>query len=301
MGTESGNGVDEIETIGRILTGQVTDENEQNYFVQIEGTTFLLAKTEIEKPLKLGSNFTGFTYENEHHKLQITRLRPKVQIDQYAFAKVVGQKHDLGVFVDIGLPNKDIAVSLDELPTVRSLWPKEGDRLLVCLGVDKKNRLWAHLADEDIFAAIARPAASNLKNKNIKTTAYRLKMAGTRLLTENYELAFLHPSERVEEPRLGQQVEARVIGMLRDGSINLSTLPRAYQAIDDDSAMILALLKRDADHFLPYTDHSDPALIKEFFGISKGAFKRAVGHLLKAKLIVETDAGLSLIEDESNE
>ena len=293
--------MDEIEKIGRVLTGQVTDQNDRSYFVQVDGTTFLLAKDEIKTPLKLGSNFTGFTYENEQHKLQITREQPQIQIDHYGFAKVVSQKHDLGVFVDIGLPNKDVVVSLDELPTVRSLWPKEGDRLLVCLGVDKKDRLWAHLADEEIFAAISRPAKANIKNKNIKATAYRLKMAGTRLLTENYELAFLHPSERLDEPRLGEEVNARVIGMLRDGTINLSTMPRAYQAIDDDAAMIVALLQRDANHSLPYTDHSDPALIKEFFGISKGAFKRAVGHLLKARLVTQSDEGLQLVEQDNDE
>ncbi len=31
-------------------------------------------------------------------------------------------RRNLGVFVDIGLPDKDIAVSLDELPTMHELW-----------------------------------------------------------------------------------------------------------------------------------------------------------------------------------
>lgn len=288
--------MDTIEKIGYVQTGQVTDQNDQNYFVQIDGTTYQLDKTEIKKPLKLGSNFTGFTYENEQHKLQITRFQPEIQVDHYGFATVVSQRHGLGVFVDIGLPNKDVVVSLDELPTVRSLWPKEGDRLLIDLGIDKKGRLWGHLADEEIFAAIARPPKKDLKNKDIKATAYRLKMAGTRLLTEDYNLAFLHPSERVEEPRLGEQVSARVIGYLRDDSINLSTKPRAYQAIDGDAAMLLATLQHEISRSLPYTDHSDPAAIKAFFGISKGAFKRAVGHLLKAKMIKQTETGIELIE-----
>ena len=41
---------------------------------------------------------------------------PTIQVDHYDFGTVVGVRRDLGVFVDIGLPNKDIVVSLDDLP-----------------------------------------------------------------------------------------------------------------------------------------------------------------------------------------
>ncbi|GHP12744.1 RNA-binding protein [Lentilactobacillus fungorum] len=280
--------------IAQVVTGKVIDENDDDYFVQIEGETFLLDKAEIKKPLKLEAAFTGFTYENEHHKMQITRNIPKVRRDHYAFATVVKEKFGLGVFLDIGLPNKDMVLSIDELPTIRSLWPQAGDQLLVCLTVDNKNRVWAHLADEEIFAAIARPVVGDIKNKNLKARVYRLKLAGTRLLTEDYHLAFLHPDERQIEPRLGEEVNARVIGTLRDGSINLSTKPRAYQEIGEDAKMILAAIEHTEDHQLPYSDKSTPDAIKAYFGISKGAFKRALGHLLKEQLIIQEDGHIEL-------
>ncbi|MEJ6400673.1 CvfB family protein [Nicoliella lavandulae] len=282
--------------IGRIASGKVTDENDKYYFVQIEGETFQLDKQEIKKPLKLGSNFKGFTYENEDHKMQITRNAPKTQIDRYAFGKVVGFKHDLGIFVDIGLPNKDIAVSLDDLPTIKSIWPSVGDRLLIALKIDKKGRIWGQLADEEIFNAIAKPANNKMMNKNVKATVYRNKLAGTKVLTDDYQLGFVHPNERDVEPRLGQHVSGRVIGVHPDGSLNLSLKPRAYEAISGDAAMIFAVLKHDENGHLPYTDKSDPKAIKKFFGISKGQFKRAVGSLLKQRLVTEDDQYLSLTE-----
>lgn len=282
------------ELIAQVITGEVTDENDKNYFVQVDGVTFLLDKTEIMKPLKLGSKFTGFTYENENHKLQITRTVPKIRRDHYGLATVVRQKYGLGVFVDIGLPNKDVVISLDELPTVNSLWPQKGDRVMISLIVDAKSRIWGHLADEAIFQAIARPADDKLKNKNIKALAFRLKLAGTRLLTEDYQVAFLHPSERQLEPRLGEEISGRVIGVLRDGTVNMSAKPRAHEAIDDDSTMILEAIKHNPDNFLNFSDKSDPEDIKEYFGISKGSFKRAIGHLLKADLIEQVDGSIRL-------
>ncbi|WP_057825657.1 CvfB family protein [Lentilactobacillus sunkii] len=280
--------------IAQVVTGKVIDENDKDYYVQIEGETFLLDKTEVKKPLKIGASFTGFTYENEQHKMQITRNIPDIRREHYGFATVVKEKFGLGVFVDIGLPNKDVVVSIDELPTVRSLWPQDGDKLLIDLTVDNKNRIWGHLADEEIFAAIAKPAKDDLQNKNLKARAYRLKISGTRLLTEDYNLAFLHPDERLMEPRLGQQVDARVIGMLRDGSVNISTKPRAYQEIGEDAQMILAAIEHTDDKQLDFSDKSTPDSIKEYFGISKGAFKRALGHLLKENLIIQEDGHISL-------
>ncbi len=60
--------------------------------------------------------------------------------------------------------------------------------------------------------------------------------------------------------------------------------------------MLLAALQHNADGRLPFTDKSDPSEIKVYFGISKGQFKRAVGHLMKAGLVVQRDGYLILVK-----
>ena len=269
--------------LGRIIAGKVTDENETAYFVQVAGNTFYLDKAEIKKPLKLGSNFKGFAYENEDHDLQITRDAPQVQVDHYGMGTVVRNQRTLGVFVDIGLPNKDIVVSLDDLPAMMELWPQQGDQLMIALREDNKHRLWGVLADGDIYQAIAQPANKRMQNANVIARAYQLKLVGTRVMTDHYELGFIHPNERETEPRLGEELHARVIGVHDDGTLNLSLRPRTFEAIDDDASMLLAALEHSDDGHLDFSDKSDPAAIKAYFGISKGQFKRAIGHLLSTK------------------
>lgn len=283
--------------LGRLITGKVTDENETDYFVQVEGTTFHLSKEEIKKPLKMNGTFTGFAYENEKHEMQMTRDAPKSQVDRYGFGTVVRSQRTLGVFVNIGLPNKDIVVSLDDLPDMMELWPQQGDRLLIALREDAKHRLWGVLADGDIYQAIAQPANKRLQNSNVTVTAYQLKLVGTRVITDHFELGFIHPSERETEPRLGEELKARVIGVHDDGTLNLSLRPRTFEAIDDDSAMLLAALEHSEEGHLDFSDKSDPAAIKAYFGISKGQFKRAVGHLMKARKITQHDGGLWLADE----
>ncbi|BAP85692.1 S1 RNA-binding protein [Paucilactobacillus hokkaidonensis JCM 18461] len=282
--------------LGTVITAIMTDENDDYYFVQQDkdGVTYSLLKEEVKEPLHVGGQVRGFVYENENHTLQMTLTVPSVLVDHYDYGTVVSVRRDLGVFVDIGLPNKDIVVSIDDLPTIKPLWPQQGDRLLIALKIDQKDRLWGQLADEDVYTAIANRADDKFKNANMQATVYRLKMAGTLVLTDDFYLGFVHPDEREQEPRLGQHVKVRVIGVRPDGTLNLSMKPRAYEAIPDDAAMILAMLEHSDSKQLPYTDKSDPDDIREVFGISKGQFKRAIGHLLKSNLVEQKDGQLVL-------
>ncbi len=286
--------------LGKVVDAVMIDENDHDYFVQParNGQTYRLSKNESPQVLHIGGSVRGFVYENENHQLQMTCQHiPTVQVDHYDFGTVVGVRRDLGVFVDIGLPNKDIVVSLDDLPSLKHLWPQKGDRLMMALKVDDKNRIWGQLADESVFEAIANRPNPRMKNKDVKATVYRLKMAGTFVITDDYCLGFIHPSERDQEPRLGQRISARVIGLSSHGSLNLSLKPRAYQAIGEDAQMLLEMLRRTPDHTLPFTDKSDPEAIRQEFGISKGQFKRAVGHLLKARMVSMVNGKLILIKD----
>ncbi|MBJ7674285.1 CvfB family protein [Weissella confusa] len=287
--------------IGEIISAKVTDENDKYYYAQIDGLTYEIDKSELQKPLKIGGVVTGFAYENEKHNLQITKNIPDVRLGHYAWGEVTDIRRDLGVFVNIGLPNKDVVVSLDELPTIKELWPQRGDKLMITLRIDKKDRLWGELASADILQAVRIPAKPDMKNKQVKATVYRLKMVGTLVITPDYNFGFIHPDERQREPRLGEEVDARVIGVREDGMLNLSLRPRAYEAISDDAAMLLTLLQRSSTHSLPFTDKSDPKQIKKYFGMSKSQFKRAVGNLYKQRKITQSENGLFLVEESDGE
>lgn len=281
---------------GQILTATVSDHNDKNVFAQYQGDTFAIDAAEFETTPETGTDVHGFVYENQHGDAKMTTKIPTVGHDHFAWATVVEVRHDLGVFVNIGLPDKDIVVSLDQLPELSRLWPARGDKLMVALTIDKKHRLWGKLADVDMIKAVSNIGKQSQMNADVTATVYRLKMAGTHVVTDDYVLGFIHPSERDIEPRLGEVVHARVIGVRPNGELNLSLKPRAFEAISDDAAMILAVLEHSEDGTIAFTDKSDPEAIKLAFGISKGAFKRALGNLLKAKKIKEHDGVTELLK-----
>ncbi|MFC3932023.1 CvfB family protein [Streptococcus dentapri] len=282
------------ELLARTVTAMVTDENEHYYYVQKDGLTFALAKEEGTHAI--GDMVEGFTYTDMRQKLRLTTLPVEASRNSYGWGEVTEVRRDLGVFLDTGLPDKEVVVSLDVLPDLKELWPKKGDKLYVTLDVDKKNRIWALPARPEVFQKMSRPAYDNMQNQTWPAIVYRLKLSGTFVyLPENNMLGFIHPNERYSEPRLGQILEARVIGFREvDRTLNLSLKPRSYEMLENDAQMILTYLESKGG-FMTLNDKSSPEDIKATFGISKGQFKKALGGLMKAKKIKQDATGTELL------
>ncbi|MGT2895698.1 CvfB family protein [Streptococcus entericus] len=280
--------------LAKTITAMVTDENKDYYFVQKDGVTYALAKAEGSH--QLGEMITGFAYQDMTQKNRLTTLEQTATQTSYGWGQVTDVRKDLGVFVDTGLPDKQVVVSLDVLPELKELWPKKGDKLYVTLTVDKKDRLWALPAEPEVFQRLAGKAYDNMQNQQLRAIVYRLKLSGTFVyLPDNNMLGFIHPSERFTEPRLGEELSVRVIGFREvDRTLNLSLKPRSFEMLENDAQMILTYLQGQGG-FMTLNDKSSPDEIKATFGISKGQFKKALGGLMKAGKIKQDAFGTEVI------
>ncbi|SNE39397.1 s1 RNA binding domain protein [Streptococcus pneumoniae] len=135
--------------LASFIVGLIIDENDRFYFVQKDGQTYALAKEEGQHTV--GDTVKGFAYTDMKQKLRLTTLEVTATQDQFGWGRVTEVRKDLGVFVDTGLPDKEIVVSLDILPELKELWPKKGDQLYIRLEVDKKDRIWGLLAYQEDF------------------------------------------------------------------------------------------------------------------------------------------------------
>jgi uncharacterized protein len=280
--------------IGQTISAIIVEESERFYFLQKGEDLLRLDKTEGEHAI--GDVVTGFVYVDKDEHRRLTTLEQKATNEQYGWGTVTAVRKDLGAFVDTGLPGKDVVVSLDDLPLEKDQWPKVGDQLYVKLIVDRKERIWGHLAWHEDFWNLAGPGYDNMQNQDLRAIVYRNKESGTFVyLPDNNMLGFIHPSERFAIPRVGQELQVRVIGFRKeDRSLNLSAKPRAYEMLDADSQMILAYLQSMGGK-MAFNDKSNPDEIKATFGISKGQFKKALVGLMKAKKIKQSPEGTELI------
>ncbi|EPX8801248.1 CvfB family protein [Listeria monocytogenes] len=286
--------------IGKSQVMTVKEIKDTGWLLEKDGVTVFLSKSNThETELAVGAEVTVFIFVDYDREIAATTIIPKIQVGHYGWGTVTEVRKHLGVFVDIGI-EKDVVVSLDDLPALPHLWPKKEDRVMIALRVDEENRVWGVLAEEEQFRAIAVRAEQDLFNQNIEGTIYRLLKVGSFVFTDDFHIGFIHESERTSEPRMGERVKARVIAVKPDGSLNLSLRGRAHEVLNDDAEMILTYL-RSVGGEMPFGDKSDPDSIRAKFGISKAQFKRAIGTLLKARRITQENGVVTKITEETSD
>ncbi|UTW69958.1 hypothetical protein KHA80_03855 [Anaerobacillus sp. HL2] len=119
-------------------------------------------------------------------------------------------------------------------------------------------------------------------------TIYSFSEKGVFVMTEEGYIAFLHFNETEEDLHLGKVITGRVTFVRDDGKLNMSMQPKAHERRHDDADKIFEFLEK-RDGGMPYTDKSDPLIIKQKFDMSKASFKRAIGKLLKEGKIYQKE------------
>lgn len=282
---------------GTITTLKVGHEAPFGYFLTDGEQEILLHQNDMTKDELLeNEDIVVFLFQDRQGRMSATMELPEITIEKFGWAKVEEVKREMGVFVNIGI-DKAMLLSKDDLPPLEQVWPQVDDEVYCSLEIGKNGRLFVRLAKEADFEGIAKKADLSLFNKNVEGQIYRTLHVGSFIYTNDGYLGFIHESERKEEPRIGQRVTGRVIDVKEDGTINVSLLPRKHEALGDDAGKIIAYMET-RNGAMPYWDKSQPDDIEARFGISKGAFKRALGKLMKEGKIYQDNGWTYFKKDE---
>ncbi|OIJ22104.1 hypothetical protein BKP45_05360 [Anaerobacillus alkalidiazotrophicus] len=247
----------------------------------------LLHNRQVTDAIEVGDMIEVFLFHDHQGRLSATMEKPIISLGKFDWLEVVSVKERDGVFLYNGI-DRDLFLSMDDLGSDRSLWPKVGDKLPVSLTYDKKGRLMGRLLRGKPVEETAAPAPKSILNGEVTGTIYYFAEKGVFVMTEEGFIAFLHFNETEEELHLGKIISGRVTFVRDDGKINISMQPKAHERRYDDADKIYEILQK-RDGGMPYTDKSDPLIIKQKFDMSKGSFKRALGKLLKEGKIYQED------------
>lgn len=284
--------------MNELQSGQVVELT----LLEKQGSRYLLTNGDIEIPVNasefsqtvaIGDRVKVFLFADRRGDLQATTVLPAIQEGEYGWARVLKVTKD-GAFTDIGT-SREVLVKAEDLPVIESLWPQPGDHLFMTLRTDRNGDLFGRLATEEKVNELYEGANDDMHNQNIIARPYRLLPVGSFLLgVEVPYRIFVHESEMKAEPRLGQDVQVRIIDIKDDGSLNGSMLPRKHERLGEDADKILAYLESVGGK-MPFGDKSTPEEIQEMFDMSKGAFKRALGTLMKARKIKQQDGWTEIV------
>lgn len=274
------------EELGKKRTLMIVKKVDFGVYLGTSEERVLLPKKQVPEGAKIGDPVEVFLYKDSDDRLIATTQSPKITMGEIR-KLTVADTGKIGAFLDWGLP-KDLLLPFKE-QTARV---EKGDSVLVALYVDKTGRLCATMK---VYAKLDK-ASPYKKDDEVQGTVYELSdNFGVFVAVDNRYSALIPKREDFGMLRVGDQVTARVTKVHEDGKLDLSVRKKAFLQMDEDAQMLLKKLKMSGGR-LPFTDKSDAESIKIEFGLSKNAFKRAVGRLLKEQKIRIGEKGIEILE-----
>ena len=243
---------------------------------QTDEERVLLPYKQVPEGVKPGDKIKVFIYKDSKDRIIATTNTPKLTLGGFAVLKVkeVGK---IGAFLDWGL-EKDLFLPYRQM--VRKV--HEGDEVLVTLYIDKSSRLCA--STKGIYELL-RTDSPYKKDDTVTGRVYDFSdNFGTFIAVDDLYSAKIPVYENADFLKLGDVIEAKVTDVKEDGKLDLTLREKAYIQMDADSKKILELLDSYAG-VLPFSEKASPEVIKRETGLSKNAFKRAVGHLYKERKV----------------
>lgn len=236
----------------------------------------LLPARQVPQNIKPGDKIRVFLYRDSEDRLIATTHEPRITLGGCGVLTVreVGK---IGAFLDWGL-EKDLFLPFKEM--TRRL--EAGDEVLVTVYTDKSDRLCASM--KGIYHKL-RKDSSYQKGDVVSGRVYEFSdNFGTFVAVDDCFLGRIPPFEDHSALHIGDVVEAKVTAVKEDGKLDLTLREKAYIQMDADAEKLLALLDSYGG-VLPFTEKASPQVIVRETGLSKNAFKRAVGRLYKERKI----------------
>lgn len=272
--------------IGKIQTLKIANFTSFGAYLDagtdIRHDNILLPVKQLPEDAKEGDELEVFVYRDSQERLIATRKKPLAQLGELAYLKV-SAKTQIGAFLDIGLERGLF------LPFHEQKFPIQvGKGYLVKVYLDKSQRL---SATTEIYEYLSAESTYQ-KNDKVVGTVYSVNPdLGAFVAVDNKYMGLIPVNEYFSELQEGDQVEARVIRVREDGKLDLSPRELSYIQMDNDTLKILQGIK-NYEGFLSLNDKSSPIEIQSRLHMSKAAFKRALGKLLKENKVTQTDGGL---------
>ncbi len=277
--------------IGKMQKLQLIRKTEMGAYLNYKNAKnrddILLPKNEVPQEFEIGAEIEVFVYKDSEDKLIASDRKPKLTIGELGLLRVVDTTN-FGAFLDWGL-KKDLLLPLREQVGKVS----KGDLCLVGLFINNRNKICATMRIYNLLST----ESPYKQNDRVHGIVYSINRdIGIFVAMDNKYHGLIHNNELYSNYAIGDYIEARVKKVREDGKLELSFRKEAYNEIESNAQKIMARLKLSGGT-LPINDNSSPDYIKAELSISKRAFKRAVGRLLKEGAIKITEEGIELMWD----
>ena len=273
LGTQVSLRIRRFEVAGAYLAVDDRDTSE-------EAELILLPDREVPAGAAAGDRVTVFVYLDSDDRVIATTREPRLVLGEVTFLDIVSVT-SIGAFADWGL-GKELLIPYAE----QSKELRVGERQPIGLYLDRSGRLAGTMFVSDMLSSVPRDIDLDAW---LPGEAWRNDPDIGLFVILERSFVGLVPASEPHRLRRGDAAKFRVANILPDGKVVLSLRQHAHKELENDAATILAVLTRKGAPRV--SDRSDPETIRELFGLSKKAFKRALGKLLKERRVTLDETG----------
>lgn len=273
--------------IGKYNTLEVIKERDFGVYLDAGDLgEILLPKRYCPDDLDVGDRIRVFIYLDTEDQLIATTETPLSIVGEFAMLKI-SEVNDIGAFMDWGLP-KDVLLPFSE----QKNRPVEVEkRYLVHLYLDNHTNRIVASTKIDRFLDNTPPKYKG--GQEVQLVVANRTDLGQKVIVNHEHWGMIFKSDILKSIYPGQKFKGYIKEVRPDGKINISMQQPGYSKVVDTTDKILKMME-EQDGFITVNDKSSPETIFQLFGISKKAFKKSVGALLKQGKITTEPGGLRL-------
>ena len=232
-----------------------------------------------------------FVYRDSEDRLVATTEKPHAMVGEFGYMKVINVNPQIGAFLDWGLA-KDLLVPFRE----QEFPLRVGDWVVVYVALDAQtNRI---LASARLNRHLNRETPAYRDGQPVNLLVTGKTPLGYNAIVENAHLGLLYKSQLATALKIGAKLKGFVRTVRSGGKIDLSLDATGYKRVAPLTNLIVAALNMSGGR-LALDDDSSPVVIRQNFGVSKKAFKQALGKLYKTRRIAFTKPGIQLLDNET--
>jgi len=249
----------------------------------------LLPGRYIPRGLKQGETLDVFIYRDSDDRLVATTEAPYATVGEFACLEVVSVNLRVGAFLNWGL-QKDLLLPFRE----QEMPARVGQKVVVFIYLDPKtDRI---VASARLHRHLSRDTPTYSEGQRVHLLITGETPLGYSAIVENAHRGLLYRDQMATPLAVGQKLKGFVRTIRPGGKIDLSLDASGYKRVASLQQQIVQALERNGGR-LAFDDDSLPEAIREAFGVSKKAFKQALGALYKTRRIRFAKPGIELLDN----
>jgi len=251
-----------------------------------DGEDVLLPNKYVPEEYEIGDMLEVFVYLDYDERKVATSLTPLIHLHEFALleAAIVD---DVGAFMDWGLEKQLLVPYKEQRQKLQ-----EGRWYIIYLDLDKQtNRLYG---SNKIEKRLDNEELTVGRGEEVEIIVYRETPIGYSVIVNHMHKGLIYKNEVNKELRIGEKRQAYVKMIRDDNKLDISITPIGYQNVNSSNSSLIFTALKNNDGYLEINDKSSPDQIKALFGLSKKAFKKAVGELYRERKITLEEKGIRL-------